>query len=222
MSEAAELARAINAALPQTQCTRCGYPDCAAYADAIAAGHADINQCPPGGAQGVARLAALTGRTAMALNPVNGHEGPRLLAVIDEAWCIGCTLCLAACPVDAIVARADAFHGADGRGQILAGAQGLRIKTRAASTGRAVRGGQLRDPARRHGGKHAFWPRARGVHRCATRPARAAALGRRRPAFPSTRSANSGPTNRRCFCVRWRKNASCRSAQTRRQRATSN
>ncbi|AMM23104.1 RnfABCDGE type electron transport complex subunit B [Variovorax sp. PAMC 28711] len=99
----ATLAARINDALPQTQCTRCGYPDCAGYADAIAAGEAGINQCPPGGAEGIARLARLTGRPVLALDPQFGTEGPRSMAVIDEAWCIGCTLCLDACPPDAIV-----------------------------------------------------------------------------------------------------------------------
>jgi electron transport complex protein RnfB len=105
-----QLAERINAALPQTQCTRCGYPDCAAYAQAIAAGQADINQCPPGGAEGITRLAALTGRPVLPLNPANGSEGPRHLAVIDEAWCIGCTLCLDACPTDAIVGSNKRMH----------------------------------------------------------------------------------------------------------------
>ena len=93
----------LEAALPQTQCTRCGYPDCAGYARAIASEGAPINQCPPGGMEGVRRLAALTGQPAEPLNPVHGHEGPRTLAVIDEAWCIGCTLCIQACPTDAIL-----------------------------------------------------------------------------------------------------------------------
>lgn len=100
----------LHAALPQTQCTRCGYPDCAGYAGAIAAGEADINQCPPGGAQGVARLSALTGRPVIPLNPANGTEGPRTVAVIDEAWCIGCTLCLDACPTDAILGGNKRMH----------------------------------------------------------------------------------------------------------------
>jgi electron transport complex protein RnfB len=103
------LADAIDAALPQTQCTRCGYPDCRAYAQAIADG-APVNQCPPGGAQGIVRLAAITGRAALPLNPANGIEGPRQLALIDEAWCIGCTLCLEACPVDCIVGGPKAMH----------------------------------------------------------------------------------------------------------------
>jgi electron transport complex protein RnfB len=100
----------LHAALPQTQCTRCGYPDCAGYAEAMAAGEADINQCPPGGAQGVSRLAALTGRPALPLRPENGVEGPRMLAVIDENWCIGCTLCLDACPTDAILGANKRMH----------------------------------------------------------------------------------------------------------------
>lgn len=98
-----ELAARLHAALPQTQCTRCGYPDCESYARAMAAGEAEINQCPPGGEEGIARLAALTGRPVIPLNPANGAEGPRTIAVIDEAWCIGCTLCLKACPTDAIL-----------------------------------------------------------------------------------------------------------------------
>ena len=104
------LAARINDALPQTQCTRCGYPDCAAYAQAIAHDAAPINQCPPGGAEGIARLAALTGQAATALNPTNGPEAPRTLAVIDEAWCIGCTLCLDACPTDAILGSNKLMH----------------------------------------------------------------------------------------------------------------
>lgn len=104
------LADRLDAALPQTQCMRCGYPDCRAYAEAIAAGAADINRCPPGGAEGVARLAALTGRPARPLDADCGAEGPRTLAVIDEAWCIGCTLCLPACPVDAIAGAHKRLH----------------------------------------------------------------------------------------------------------------
>ena len=97
-------------ALPQTQCTRCGYPDCAAYAQAIAAGEAAINQCPPGGAEGITRLAALTGQPALPLDPAFGTEGPLTVAVIDEDWCIGCTLCLAACPTDAILGGNKRMH----------------------------------------------------------------------------------------------------------------
>lgn len=100
----------LHAALPQTQCTRCGYPDCAGYAEAIAAGEAQVNQCPPGGAEGIVRLSALTGRPAIPLNPANGAEGARTMAVIDEAWCIGCTLCLDACPTDAILGGNKRMH----------------------------------------------------------------------------------------------------------------
>jgi len=100
----------INHALPQTQCTRCGYPDCQRYAEAIVQGEADINQCPPGGTEGVQRLAAITSKPALPLNPDNGIEGPRTIAIIDEAWCIGCTLCIAACPTDAIVGANKRMH----------------------------------------------------------------------------------------------------------------
>jgi len=101
---------ALHAALPQTQCTRCGYPDCAAYARAIASGEAAINQCPPGGQEGVARLARITGQAAQPLNLEHGSEGPRHIAIIDEAWCIGCTLCIKACPTDAIVGSNKRMH----------------------------------------------------------------------------------------------------------------
>lgn len=104
------LAARIDAALPQTQCTRCGYPDCAAYAQAIADGAAAINQCPPGGAEGIARLSALTGLPALPLSAEHGVESQRTLAVIDEAWCIGCTLCIKACPTDAIVGANKRMH----------------------------------------------------------------------------------------------------------------
>ena len=92
----------IDAVLPQTQCTRCGYPDCRRYAEAISTGQATINRCPPGGDEGIVRLARLTGQAVLPLDLSCGTEGPRLLAVIDEAWCIGCTLCLEVCPVDCI------------------------------------------------------------------------------------------------------------------------
>jgi electron transport complex protein RnfB len=104
------LAARLHAALPQTQCTRCGYPDCAAYAQAIAEEQAPINRCPPGGAQGVQRLAALTGQPVRALDPGHGTEGPRTVAMIDEAWCIGCTLCIKACPTDAILGSNKRMH----------------------------------------------------------------------------------------------------------------
>ena len=110
MADQRSRAARILAALPQTQCQRCGYPDCAAYAQAIADGQAAINQCPPGGAEGVQRLAALTGQPALPLNPEHGAEGPRHVAWIDEAWCIGCTLCIKACPVDCIVGGNKRMH----------------------------------------------------------------------------------------------------------------
>ena len=104
------LADQLHAALPQTQCTRCGYPDCRAYAQAMARGEADINQCPPGGAEGIARLAAITGRPVLPLNAEHGTESARGVAVIDEAWCIGCTLCQPVCPTDAIVGGHKRMH----------------------------------------------------------------------------------------------------------------
>ena len=104
------LSHQILAILPQTQCTRCGFPDCAAYAQAIALDEAEINQCPPGGQEGIKRIAALTGRTEAPLNPLNGAESPRSVAWIDEAWCIGCTLRIAACPTDAIIGSNKHMH----------------------------------------------------------------------------------------------------------------
>jgi electron transport complex protein RnfB len=106
----APLATRIDALLPQTQCTRCGYPACRDYANAIEADVADINQCPPGGAEGIALLASLLDRARKPLNPANGVEKPREIAVIDEAICIGCTKCILACPVDAIVGAAKVMH----------------------------------------------------------------------------------------------------------------
>jgi Na+-translocating ferredoxin:NAD+ oxidoreductase subunit B len=100
----------LDAALPQTQCMRCGYPDCRAYAQAIADDGAAINRCPPGGAEGVVRLAAITGRAPIALDPACGTEGPRKTVFIDEASCIGCTLCIKACPVDCIIGAPKRMH----------------------------------------------------------------------------------------------------------------
>ncbi len=96
--------------LPQTQCTRCGYAGCRPYAEALAAGQADIDQCPPGGVATVTALAALLGREPKPLNPAFGAEGPRKIAVIDETVCIGCAKCLPACPVDAIVGARRQLH----------------------------------------------------------------------------------------------------------------
>lgn len=100
----------IDALLPQTQCTRCGYQGCLPYAQAIAAGEAEINQCPPGGAATIEALAQLTGRPALPLNPAHGAEAPRVVAYILEEHCIGCTKCLPACPVDAILGANKRMH----------------------------------------------------------------------------------------------------------------
>ncbi len=100
----------IDALLPQTQCTRCGYPACRPYAAAIASGDAAINQCPPGGSATIRALAGLLGREPLALNPVNGVEAPPRVAWIDESRCIGCARCLAPCPVDAIIGAAKFMH----------------------------------------------------------------------------------------------------------------
>lgn len=101
------LVEKIEGLLPQTQCGQCGYPGCHPYAEAIAKGEADINLCPPGGEEGVRKLADLLGREVKALN---AEEKPKQVAVIDENTCIGCTLCIQACPVDAIVGAAKQLH----------------------------------------------------------------------------------------------------------------
>ena len=105
-----DLARRIDALLPQTQCTRCGFDGCRPYAEAVAEGRADIDQCPPGGDEGVAKLAALLGRAAKPLNPEFGAFAPPRAAVIEEDICIGCTKCIQACPVDAIVGASKRMH----------------------------------------------------------------------------------------------------------------
>ncbi|MBK3781161.1 electron transport complex subunit RsxB [Paraburkholderia aspalathi] len=110
MTDSRTLADRIEDLLPQTQCTKCGYPACRPYAEAVALGEANYNQCPPGGAEGIARLAALLGKPVIPLNSANGVERPRPLAVIDEQVCIGCTLCMQACPVDAIVGAPKQMH----------------------------------------------------------------------------------------------------------------
>ena len=104
------LVEKIDAILPQTQCGQCGYAGCKPYAEAIAAGEAEINLCPPGGANGVAALADLLGREIPPLNGGTGAEKPKMVAVIDEQSCIGCTLCIQACPVDAILGAAKHMH----------------------------------------------------------------------------------------------------------------
>ena len=105
-----ELIDKINSILPQTQCTRCGYPSCKDYATAIAEDKADINQCPPGGNEGITLLANLLNKEVKPLNPENGKIEPRRLAIIEEETCIGCTLCIKACPVDAIIGANKMMH----------------------------------------------------------------------------------------------------------------
>ena len=100
----------IEALLPQTQCTRCGYSGCRPYARAVESGLAEINQCPPGGSATIAALATLLGREPLPLNPANGVEAPPMLALIDEDRCIGCAKCLPPCPVDAIVGARRQMH----------------------------------------------------------------------------------------------------------------
>jgi Na+-translocating ferredoxin:NAD+ oxidoreductase subunit B len=104
------LVEKIDAILPQTQCGQCGYPGCKPYAEAIAKGEADINCCPPGGEDGIHKLADLLGREFKPLSGEHGIEKPKSVAVIDEQTCIGCTLCIQACPVDAIVGAAKQMH----------------------------------------------------------------------------------------------------------------
>jgi len=110
MSMSQTTAEAIDAWLPQTQCTRCGYPRCLDYAKAIAAGETEINRCPPGGSVTIAALARLLGRTPLMLAPECGDTTPRVRAVIDEDKCIGCTKCLPVCPVDAILGGPKWMH----------------------------------------------------------------------------------------------------------------
>jgi electron transport complex protein RnfB len=105
-----ELIDKINSILPQTQCTRCGYPSCKDYATAIAEEKADINQCPPGGNEGITLLANMLDKEVKPLNPENGKIEPRRLAIIEEEACIGCTLCIKACPVDAIIGANKMMH----------------------------------------------------------------------------------------------------------------
>lgn len=100
----------IDSWLPQTQCTRCGYPRCREYAAALSRGETEINRCPPGGEQTITGLARLLGSESLPLNPECGTHQPRVLAVIVEEQCIGCKLCIQACPVDAIVGRAKRMH----------------------------------------------------------------------------------------------------------------
>ncbi|MGE0810330.1 MAG: RnfABCDGE type electron transport complex subunit B [Immundisolibacter sp.] len=107
----ASLADTLDALLPQTQCARCGYAACQPYAQALAAGECDINRCPPGGDAVIAALAAVLGRPMRALDPACGAPPPSQRAWIDPDVCIGCTKCIQACPVDAIVGAAKRLHG---------------------------------------------------------------------------------------------------------------
>lgn len=100
----------INALLPQTQCTKCGFNGCKPYAQALASGEADINRCPPGGQDGVVKLAELLNKPIKPIDPACGEPGLLRVAVIDEQHCIGCTLCIQACPVDAIVGANKRMH----------------------------------------------------------------------------------------------------------------
>lgn len=104
------LAESLNALLPQTQCTKCGYDGCLPYAQAMAQGQADINRCPPGGDTGVAKLAALLNKPIREIDPDCGQHEPLQVAVIEEEHCIGCTLCIQACPVDAIIGANKKMH----------------------------------------------------------------------------------------------------------------
>lgn len=100
----------IDAILPQTQCTQCGFPDCHSYAVAIAQGEAEINQCPPGDEAGIQQLAALMGVAPKPLDTSYGIPKPKVIALVDESLCIGCTFCIKACPVDAIAGAAKQMH----------------------------------------------------------------------------------------------------------------
>jgi H+/Na+-translocating ferredoxin:NAD+ oxidoreductase subunit B len=111
MSSVRDLAELIDEVLPQTQCARCGYAGCRPYAEAIAEGAADIDRCPPGGDETVATLARMLGRAPVPLDISRGEPGPLRVARIDEASCIGCTLCISACPVDAIIGAPRRMHG---------------------------------------------------------------------------------------------------------------
>jgi electron transport complex protein RnfB len=104
------LVEKIDAILPQTQCGQCNYPGCKPYAEAIAKGEAEINQCPPGGEEGIRKLADLLGREVKSLSAEHGVEKPKSVALINEQTCIGCTLCIQACPVDAIIGAAKQMH----------------------------------------------------------------------------------------------------------------
>jgi electron transport complex protein RnfB len=100
----------VDSILPQTQCGQCGFAGCRPYAEAIASGEADINRCPPGGETVILALSDLLGVDPKPLDEEVGEEKTRMVAFIDEPICIGCTLCLQACPVDAIAGAAKQMH----------------------------------------------------------------------------------------------------------------
>ena len=104
------LLKQLDETLPQTQCTKCGYPDCHAYAKAMSLDEAEHNRCPTGGQEGIVRLAKILGKSEIPLDISRGQERVRPLAVINEMECIGCTLCIKACPVDAIVGAPKQLH----------------------------------------------------------------------------------------------------------------
>lgn len=109
-SDILKLTELLEDALPQTQCTKCGYPDCHGYAVAMANSEAEHNRCPPGGSEGIIRLGKILGKPPIPLNLACGEERTRAVAIIDPKQCIGCTLCIKACPVDAIVGTAKQLH----------------------------------------------------------------------------------------------------------------
>ena len=192
MSTTTPLADRLDALLPQTQCTRCGYPTCRAYAQAISDGEADIDRCPPGGADGIAALAALLDRPAKPLNPDYGVEQPPQVAVIDEAVCIGCTKCIRACPVDCITLSPIAERPLS-RGDVLARAVHAHRrfearKTRLAAPGsRApVRAEQVRETFEAEDTDAACVAQAPST---GVRPANAPAATNQAPAAPISRSA---------------------------------
>ena len=105
-----DMTEKINSILPQTQCGKCDYSGCKPYANAIVEGKADINQCPPGGKTGILKIAHLLKVEYKPLNENHGVSKPREIAIIEEDKCIGCTLCILACPVDAILGASKSMH----------------------------------------------------------------------------------------------------------------